>query len=164
MRQLIKWLNYPIISGWLLFAVGTAIADQVNITYLDDDGNAQTLMIDVNASDADNTLAAELILEGSKILVILDEKEDLEVIAEAVSAKAPDNATKTAVSNTILGVGTSLGGRSIQRTPLAPEAIPRQVDTPPLPPPLPPPSSSSLPPPSSSIPPAPGPSSPVSPN
>ena len=111
-------------------------------TIIDDDGNTQTLTIDVNSSDADNALAATLILQGSRITVILDGKEDLEWITAAVSAKAPDNATTTAIYNTILGVGASLDGRSVERTSQAPETATPQVDTPPPPLPLPPPSSS----------------------
>jgi hypothetical protein len=108
---------------------------EVRIDYIDDDGNTQTLTVDVNSSDADNALAATLILQGSRITVILDGKEDLESIATAVSAKAPDNATATAIYNTTLGVGASLGGRSVEPTSQAPETATPQVDTPPLPPP-----------------------------
>lgn len=151
------------VQGAALYVLATyataVMADEVLINYIDDADETQTLIIDVNASDADNALAATLILEGSKITVILDEKEDLEVIAAAVSAKAPDNATATAIRNTILGVGASLGGRSLERTSQSVETPAPQVDTPPVlptvvppalptPPSLPPPSASSIPPPS----------------
>jgi hypothetical protein len=109
-------------------------------TIIDDDGNTQTLTIDVNSSDADNAMVPTLILQGSRITVILDRKEDLEWITAAVSAKAPDNATTTAIYNTILSVGASLGGRSVERTSQAPETATPQVDTPPPPLPLPLPS------------------------
>ena len=142
--------------SFLAFAPA-AIADEVRIDYINDDGQAQELVVDASSSDADNELAATLILEGSKITVILDEKEDLEIIADSVSEKAPDQATATAVRNTILGVGASLGGRSIERTAQDPETDTLQVDTPPLTPPAapmaPPTPSASPPPPSSSLPP-----------
>ncbi len=121
----------------LLTLSATAVADEVLVYYIDDAGEAQILTIDAHSSEEDNALAAELILEHSKILVILDEKEDLELIAAAVSAHAPDDTTATAVRNTILGVGPSLGGRSIQRTAEEPDTPPVPTDTPPLPPPAP---------------------------
>lgn len=132
----------------LVFAPAV-LADQLRINYLDDDGNEQILTIDASSSDVDNLLAATLILEGVKMTVILDEKEDLEVIAEAVLAHSPDKATAIAVRNSILGVGVSLGGRSIERTPQALETDILQVDTPPLSPYSPSPLPSPPPPPSS---------------
>jgi len=154
LKSVINGLRTGALFALLAFS-GSAIADEVLIYYIDDDGETQILTIDANSLQQDNALAAALILEHSKILVILDEKEDLERIATLVSAHAPDEATATAVSNTILGVGPSLGGRSIQRTAEEPDTPPVQVDTPPLPPPAPapaPPSpSSSIPPPSSSV-------------
>ena len=113
-----------ILSGLMVFAT-SVIADEVVIVYLDENSGTQTLAIDVNSSDADNALAATLILEGvkthtlegvNKFTVILDGKEDLQIIADAVAAKAPDDVTATAVRNTILGVSPFVDGRSIQRT------------------------------------------------
>ncbi len=149
------WLQAFAFCSALVLATAV-VADEVFIAYIDDNGEEQTLTIDANSSDADNALAATLILEGFNIIVTLDEKEDLELIAAAVSAKAPDNATATAVSNTILGIGALLGGRSIVRSAEAPDAALPPVDTPPVSPEAPPAppalsSSSSPPPPSSSV-------------
>ncbi len=147
-----SWLRAIALSVVLLF-VAPAIADELHVYYINDDNEAVILIIDANSSDADNELAATLILEGSKILIVLDGKEDLEAIAVAVSAHAPDEATTTAISNTILGVGAYLGGRSVERTAQETDTPPVQVDTPPLPPPAPAPPSpaSSVPAPSSSV-------------
>jgi hypothetical protein len=123
----------------MVFAT-SVIADEVVIVYLDENSETQTLTIDVNSSDADNALAATLILEDvkthilegvNKFTVILDGKEDLQIIADAVAAKAPDNATAIAVRNTILGVSPFPGGRSIERTAQQPDASPAPVATPP---------------------------------
>ena len=136
----------------LLALTTAAVADEVLIDYIDDSDQAQILTIDANSSDADNTLAATFILEGYDITVILDEKEDLELIADAVAAHAPDNLTATAIRNTILGISALLGGRSVERNPQAPVSEKPQVDTPPVTPPVPlPPPSLSLPPPSSAV-------------
>jgi hypothetical protein len=119
-----KWIKRFILSELMVFAT-SVIADEVVIVYLDENSETQTLTIDVNSSDADNALAATLILEGvkthilegvNKFTVILDGKEYLQIIADAVAAKAPDNATAIAVRNTILGVSPFVNGCSIQRT------------------------------------------------
>jgi len=153
--NLISRFRASVLFALLAFSA-IAMADELLVYYIDDEGETQILTIHANSPDADNALAATLILEGSKILVTLDEKEDLGLIAAAVSAHAPDELTATAVSNTILGVGASLGGRSVERTAQETDTPPVQVDTPPLtppppPPPAPPAPSSSVPPPSSSV-------------
>jgi len=112
------------------------------------------LIINASSSETDNALAAELILDGVNLIVTLDDKEDLDLIAAGVSAQAPDSATATAISNTILGVGALLGGRSIVRSSVAPVVDAPPVATPPVPEsPVPPrpPSPSSPPAPSSSV-------------
>ncbi len=120
--------------GWsaLLAFSPSVTADELRISYIDDGGHEQSLAIDANSSDVGNALAATLILDGNEILVVLDEKEDLEVIADSVSEQAPDKATAIAVRNSILGVSALLGGRSIQRTAHDPDTDVLQVDTPPL--------------------------------
>ncbi len=119
-----KWIKRIILSELMVFAT-SVIEDEVVIVYLDENSETQTLTIDLNSSDADNALAATLILGGvkthilegvNKFTVILDGKEDLQIIADAVAAKAPDNAMAIAVRNTILGVSPFVDGRSIQRT------------------------------------------------
>lgn len=146
------WLTA--ICASVLFAT-SAQADELFLAYLDDDNQEQTLTVDANSPTADNALAAELILEGNSMIITLDEKNDLELIAAAVSAQAPDQATAKAISNTILGIDALLGGRSVVRSAIAPEADTPPVDTPPVPVqrvPLPPsPGQPSLPPPSSTV-------------
>ncbi len=110
-------------------------ADEIRINYIDGDGGEQLLAINAKSSEANNSLAATLILEDLEriqILVVLDEKEDLQLIAESVSEQAPDKVTAIAVRNTILGVGALLGGRGAERTAQAPKTDILQVDTPPL--------------------------------
>lgn len=128
------------------------------IYYLDDAGETQILTIDANSPDAENALAATLIMQRSKIQVMLNEQEDLEAIAAAVAAQAPDAITAKSLSNTILGVGVYLGGRSIQRVAREDQDAPIiEPDVPPISPPIPPPPppppspSSSIPAPSSSV-------------
>ncbi len=130
----------------------TAVADGLLIHYLDDANQEQSLAIDAGSPEADNALAAELILEHSLFDVIQDEKGDLEIIAEAVANEAPDETTANAIRNAILGVAPSLGGRSIQRTAEEPDTPPVPQDTPPLtptPPPTPAPAPSPSPSPAS---------------
>ncbi len=152
MNNLINRFRAGAFSALLAFSA-TAMADELLIYHIDAAGETQVLTILASSPDTDNALAATLILEGSKILITLDEKEDLGLIAAAVAAHAPDEATATAVSNTILGVGASLGGRSVERMPQKTDTPPVQVDTPPVtpPPPAPPAPSPSVPPPSSSV-------------
>ncbi|MCP3850216.1 MAG: hypothetical protein GY694_08280, partial [Gammaproteobacteria bacterium] len=54
----------------LLALSAVSVADEVLVYYIDDAGEAQILTSDANSSEEDNALAAELILEHSKILVI----------------------------------------------------------------------------------------------
>lgn len=142
----------------LLLLSASLKADEVLIYYLDDAGETQILTIDANSPDAENALAATLIMQRSKIQVMLNEQEDLEAIAAAVAAQAPDAITAKSLSNTILGVGVYLGGRSIQRVAREDQDAPIiEPDVPPISPPIPPPPppppspSSSIPAPSSSV-------------
>lgn len=155
--KLYRWFQTFSLCALLLLSTSLR-ADEVLIYYLDDAGETQILTIDAKSPDADNTLAATLILQRSKILVMLNEQEDLEVIAAAVAAQAPDAISGKSVSNTILGVGVYLGGRSIQRVARENQDAPIiEPDVPPISPPIPPPPppppspSPTIPPPSSSV-------------
>ena len=70
-RKIQSWLKAIALSAILLF-VAPAIADELHVYYINDDNEAVILVIDANSSDADIKLAATLILEGSKILIVLD--------------------------------------------------------------------------------------------
>ncbi len=76
---------------FLLVGMSTALADQVTLTFVDADSNAQTLTIDVNSSAEDLALAASLMGEDG---VGLDYDDDngsgsLADIAAALAGAAP---------------------------------------------------------------------------
>ena len=138
----------------LLALAPYALADEVRIDYIDSENQNQVLIVNVDSSEAENALAATLILAVQKITILPDEKEDLALIAEAVSSHAPDAVTATAISNTILGINTDIGGQGVVPGAQSPIIATPPTDTPPVtpvpPPPL-PPSTSMPPPPSSSV-------------
>lgn len=131
MKGLFGFLSVLFSISLVLFSLAVS-ADEIDIVYLDDAAEVQSLKVTVASSAADYEMAAGLILKGSKFTVSFDDKEDLELIIAAINEYAPDNATAVAINNTILGVSTLLGGQSQGASPQAPATNAAQVDTPPV--------------------------------
>ncbi len=76
---------------FLLAGTSHVLADQVTLTYIDANANAQTIVLDCNSSREDLALAASLI--GQEGVVIVNDPNagcgTLAEIAAAVSAEAP---------------------------------------------------------------------------
>ncbi len=114
-KVLYRWIQSTVLSG-LLVMTSVVQADQLEIAYLDDAGQVQTLMINADSSESELELAANLILQGARVTVTKDGKNDLPKLAETVADKTPDSPTSVAVRNTILGVGATLGGNGVNPT------------------------------------------------
>ncbi len=75
----------------MLALSGPALADTVELSYTDDTGVEQTLVIDENASEADLALAATLILNGNvTVTTTSDGAGDLAAITASISTAAAD--------------------------------------------------------------------------
>ena len=76
---------------FLFAGASQALADQVTLSYIDANANAQTIVLDCNTSSEDLALAASLI--GQKGVVITNDPDagcgTLAEIAAAVAAEAP---------------------------------------------------------------------------
>ena len=102
----------PAILAGLLFllaGISTALADQVTLSYVDAGGNAQSLSVDANSSEADLALAASLV--GENGVGISHDPDNgsgtLADIAAAMAAAAPIYAADVALAMATLSPADS---------------------------------------------------------
>ena len=130
---------------FLLAGASTALADQVTLSYVDAGGNAQTLSVDANSSDADLALAAALLGEDGVDAVHDSDNGTgtLADIAGALAAAAPlyaasiaetlaalspdDTAAIVAAINAVSGVNTEAVLSAVHFGPIGTNVGPQSI-------------------------------------